>query len=95
MMKLIGINSAIYGEERRIVAIPINKTKRAVDDLITCKINPAWVGITLQTLSPEMANYLGYTGESGVLVKDTEPKSPAEKGGMQKTDIIIKIENDT
>ena len=95
--ELIGINSAIYGEGAQGIgfAIPIIKAKRVVDDLITYgEVNPAWVGITLQTLSPEMAHYLGYTGESGVFVKDTEPKSPAEKGGIEKTDIIIKIENE-
>ena len=95
--ELIGINSAIYGEGAQGIgfAIPINKAKRVVDDLITYgEVNPAWVGITLQTLSPEMANYLGYTGENGVLVKETEPGSPAEKGGIEKTDIIIKIENE-
>jgi len=95
--ELIGINSAIYGEGAQGIgfAIPINKAKRVVDDLITYgEVNPAWVGIKLQTLSPEMANYLGYTGENGVLVKETEPGSPAEKGGIEKTDIIIKIENE-
>ena len=95
--ELIGINSAIYGEGAQGIgfAIPINKAKRVVDDLITYgEVNSAWVGIKLQTLSPEMANYLGYTGENGVLVKETEPGSPAEKGGIEKTDIIIKIENE-
>ena len=69
--ELIGINSAIYGEGAQGIgfAIPIIKAKRVVDDLITYgEVNPAWVGITLQTLSPEMAHYLGYTGESGVFV---------------------------
>jgi S1-C subfamily serine protease len=41
-----------------------------------------------------MAQYLGYAGEGGVLVKETEPGSPAEKGGIKKTDIIVKIENE-
>jgi len=95
--ELIGINSAIYGEGAQGIgfAIPISKAKRVVDDLITYgEVNPAWVGIKLQTLSPEMAHYLGYPGEDGVLVKETEPGSPAEKGGIEKTDIIIKIENE-
>jgi len=95
--ELIGINSAIYGEGAQGIgfAIPINKAKRAVNELITYgEVNPAWVGIKLQTLSAEMAHYLGYPEEEGVLVKETEPGSPAEKGGIEKTDIIIKIENE-
>ncbi len=54
--ELIGINSAIYGEGAQGIgfAIPINKAKRAVDDLITYgEVNPAWIGIKLQTLSQE------------------------------------------
>lgn len=96
--ELVGINTAIYGEGAQGIgfAIPINKAKRVVDDLITYgEVSPAWIGIKLQTLSSEMSNYLGYHNDGeGVLVKETEPGSPAEKDGIEKTDIIIKIENE-
>jgi len=95
--ELIGINTAIYGKGAQGIgfAIPINKVKRIADDLILYgEVSPAWVGIQVQKLDPELARYLGYAGEIGVLVKEVGPGSPAQKGGVEKTDIITKIGNE-
>jgi Do/DeqQ family serine protease len=94
--ELIGINTAIYGQGAQGIgfAIPINKAKRVVDNLILHgELSPVWLGMQVQDLSPELASYLGYEGTGGVLVKKLEPGSPAEKAGMEKTDIITRIEN--
>jgi len=95
--ELVGINTAIYGQGAQGIgfAIPINKAKRVVDDLIRYgEISPVWVGIQVQELVPKLAHYLDYPGEGGVLVKKVEPESPAQKGGIEKTDIIIRIGNE-
>jgi Do/DeqQ family serine protease len=95
--ELIGINTAIYGQGAQGIgfAIPINKAKRVVDDLIRYgEISPVWVGIQVQELVPDLARYLGYPGEGGVLVKKVEPESPAQKAGIEKTDIITSIGNE-
>ena len=46
--ELIGINTAIYGQGAQGIgfAIPINKAKRIVDDLILHgEVSPGWVGV--------------------------------------------------
>ena len=92
--ELIGINTAIYGQGAQGIgfAIPINKAKRVVDDLILHgEVSPGWVGVQVQDLDPELARYLDFTGDGGVLVKKVEPESPAQKAGIEKTDIITKM----
>jgi Do/DeqQ family serine protease len=92
--ELVGINTAIYGEGAQGIgfAIPINKAKRIVDDLILHgEVSHGWIGIQVQDLVTELARYLDFAGDGGVLVKSVEPESPAQKAGMERTDIITKM----
>ena len=71
--ELIGINTAIYAKAQGIgFAIPIDKAKRVVSDLIKYgEVVPAWIGITVQNLDADLAKYLKAAGAKGVLVKKT------------------------
>jgi serine protease Do len=91
--ELIGINTAIYAKAQGIgFAIPINKAKRIVTDLIKYgEVIPAWIGITVQDLDAELAQYLKATAVKGVLVKKTEKSGPAFKAGIQEGDILQAI----
>jgi S1-C subfamily serine protease len=91
--ELIGINTAIYAKAQGIgFAIPINKARRIVTDLIKYgEVIPAWIGVTVQDLDDELAQYLKATGVKGVLVKKTETSGPAFKAGIHTGDIIRSI----
>ncbi|MBW1608023.1 MAG: trypsin-like peptidase domain-containing protein, partial [Deltaproteobacteria bacterium] len=91
--ELIGINTAIFAKARGIgFAIPINKAKRIVADLIRYgEVIPAWIGITVQDLDIELANYLKAPSIKGVLVKKVENTGPAFKFGVREGDIIVSI----
>ena len=95
---LIGINTAIYAKAQGIgFAIPINRAKRIVSDLIRHgEVIPAWLGVYPQILEPETAQYLKVPeqppdGHTGILVKAIEPNSPADQGGLRKGDVILTI----
>ncbi len=92
---LIGINTAIYSKAQGIgFAIPINKAKRIVNDLIRYgEVIPAWIGLTVQNIDKRLAQYLNVQGVSGVLVKAVEDKSPAEQAGIQEGDILRTLES--
>jgi len=91
--ELIGINTAIYAKAQGIgFAIPINKARRIVTDLIKYgEVIPAWIGVTVQDLDDELAQYLKATAVKGVLVKKTEKSGPAVKAGIHEGDIIRSV----
>jgi len=92
---LIGINTAIYAKAQGIgFAIPINKAKRIVSDLIQYgEVVLSWTGLHLQNLDPGLAHYLKVPEGRGVIVKHVEPDSPARLSGIRKEDIILSFEN--
>jgi serine protease Do len=91
--ELIGINTAIYAKAQGIgFAIPINKAKRVISDLIKYgEVIPAWIGVTVQDMDAELAKYLNASNIKGVLVKKIEASGPAFKSGIRGGDIIQSI----
>ncbi|MBW2634763.1 MAG: Do family serine endopeptidase [Deltaproteobacteria bacterium] len=91
---LIGINTAIYAKAQGIgFAIPINKARRIITDLIQYgEVVLSWTGLLLQGMDPDLARYLNVPGEKGLLVKAVEPASPAGRSGIQAEDILLAIE---
>jgi len=92
---LIGINTAIYAKAQGIgFAIPINKARRIVSDLIQYgEVVLSWTGLFLQNLDKNLAHYLKVPEDKGVIVKDVEPDSPAVSAGIHKGDILLSLEN--
>ncbi len=91
--ELIGINTAIipYGQGIGF-AIPVNLAKRIIGDLMAYgKVKKAFLGVTVQKLTSELANYFEVP-EKGVLVTDVARASPAEKAGIAPGDVIIGID---
>lgn len=98
--EVIGINSFIYtgsqynqGSIGLGFAIPINRAKEIAEELKKYgKIDRSfWSGLKVQTLDPMVAKYFGLKEQSGVLVVEVEKSSPAEKAGIQPSDVITRI----
>jgi Do/DeqQ family serine protease len=91
--ELVGINTAIYAKAQGIgFAIPINKAKRIVNDLIRYgEVVPAWIGIIVQDIDKRLAKYLNMHEAGGILVTSVEQKSPAEKAGIREGDLLISM----
>jgi S1-C subfamily serine protease len=92
--ELIGINTAIYAKAQGIgFAIPINKAKRVISDLIRYgEVIPAWIGIMVQDIDARMARYLRLKSSDGVLITKVDRPSPARKAGIQDGDVLISID---
>ena len=90
---VIGINVAILTSSRGFegigFAIPINKAKNVLDVLIEGKkVIYGWLGIQIQDITEDVAEYYGITEREGVLVYQVLPEGPAKKASIQDGDII-------
>ena len=52
-----------------------------------------WKGLSLQNLTPDLAEKLGHTADEGVLLADVAPGSAAAKAGLRKGALILEVEN--
>lgn len=92
--RLIGINTAIYAKAQGIgFAIPINKAKRIVNDLIQYgHVIQGWIGLSVQDLDARLARYLNLTDTKGAMIIQVETDSPAEASGLEENDLIIAVQ---
>lgn len=90
---VIGVNTAIYGDAEGIgFAIPIDKVKRIIDELIEHgQVRIAWIGVQLQDITPAIAQYFEYDGSDGVVVVQVMSDSSSEKFGLQQGDILLEM----
>jgi len=93
--EVIGINTAILPYAQGIgFAVPINMAKEILDDLIEKgKVVRAWLGVYIQDVTKEIAQTFGLSEAKGALVADISPDSPAEKSGILRGDIILKVDD--
>ncbi|MFC1699318.1 Do family serine endopeptidase [Candidatus Omnitrophota bacterium] len=92
--EVIGINVAIFSPSGGNIgigfAIPVNAAKEILSRLIAGKkILYGWLGVSIQDLNEELANYFGLTGQEGALVLKVVAGSPAEAAGFQEGDVIV------
>jgi len=92
--ELIGINTAIYAGAQGIgFAIPINKARRIIEDLIAHgEVIDAWLGLWVQDLDSSLANYYNIPNKQGVLISGVDPDSPAREAGLREGDVILAID---
>jgi serine protease Do len=95
--EVIGINTAIFSPTGGSVgigfAIPSNMIKPVISQLIEFgHTRRGWLGVRIQTVTPEIAESLGLSGARGALVASTTADGPAEKAGLQAGDIILSFD---
>jgi serine protease Do len=92
--EVVGINSAIFSQSGGNIgigfAIPVNLAKQLVPELETHGyVTRGWLGVSIQQITPELAQSLNLTEPRGALVAEVTAGSPADKGGMQRGDVIV------
>jgi Do/DeqQ family serine protease len=99
--QVIGMNTAIIQGAQGIgFAIPINTAKRIADQLVsTGKVDHAYLGLQMQTLTAEIKQQinsdpnsgLNVTEDTGVLIGRVMPNSPAARAGLRAGDVIKQV----
>ena len=101
--EVIGIVSAKYSSYSNTTvegigfAIPINDVVSLVKDIMTngYVTNKAYMGITPQTMTAQMAQQYRYDVTEGVFVCSVDPDSAAAKAGLKLGDVITKMDDKT
>jgi serine protease Do len=95
--EVIGINTAIVPGGQGIgFAIPSTMAKSITGQLKDKgKVVRGWIGVTIQTVTPELARSFGIKEAKGALVGEVVNGGPAEKGGIKTGDIIVSFDGKT
>jgi serine protease Do len=94
--EVVGINSQIYSRSGGYMgisfAVPIDEAIRVSEQLKTFgKVTRGRIGVQIGEVTKDVAESLGLNKSQGALVQRVEPDSPAEKGGVEAGDIILKF----
>jgi serine protease Do len=99
--KLVGINTAIAtrtgGYQGVGFAIPVNVAVDVMEDLLTHGYaRRGWLGVTIQELTPSLAEHFGLNArDGGVLVSQVLSDTPASLCGIYRGDVILTIDGET
>ena len=91
--ELVGINSQILSPSDGNIglgfAIPSNLAKHVMDQLVTNgSVRRAKLGVTIQAISPDMAQAMNLPSTRGALVSTVDAGSPAERAGLRQGDVV-------
>ena len=90
---MVGINTAIIASGQGIgFAIPANLARNILEQLETRgHVIRGWLGVGIQPVSKEMAEYYNLESGKGALVTEVFPGDPADKAGIKTQDIILEV----
>jgi serine protease Do len=96
--KVVGVNTAIYSPNGGNIgigfAIPAGEAARVVSQLREHGgVTRGWLGVQIQPLSTEMAEALHVKDQTGALVAEVLPSSPAQSAGIKVGDVIMSFDD--
>jgi serine protease Do len=95
--EVIGINSQIYSRSGGFMgisfAIPIDEAMRVAEQLRTSgRVIRGRIGVQIAPVTKEVAESIGLGTPRGALVQSVEKDGPADKGGIEAGDIILRVD---
>lgn len=94
--RLVGINTAILsrsgGNQGVGFAVPANLARYIMQRLVADgKVTRGYLGVSIQSITPELAKAFNLPQNTGALVGDVTPRSPADEAGLKAGDVIIEF----
>jgi len=98
--EVVGINSQIYSRTGGFMglsfAIPIDAAMDVTEQLRTTgKVSRGRIGVVIQEVTKELADSFGLSKPVGALINSVEKGSPADKAGLEPSDVILKFDDKT
>jgi S1-C subfamily serine protease len=97
--QLVGINTQIVSPSGGNIglgfAIPSSMARAVADQLIESgTVHRSKLGVTVQGVTPELAESLGMPSARGALVSGVEPGSPAARAGLRQRDVVVGLDGE-
>jgi serine protease Do len=94
--RVVGVNTAIFSPTGGSVgigfAVPADIADSITKQLISGgKITRGYLGVSIQNVTPEIAESLGIPPRTGALVADVTEGGPAAKAGVESGDVILNV----
>lgn len=91
--RVLGVNTMIIGRGSGIgFAIPSEIAQRVARQLIESgSVKRAWLGVSFQEITPELAAHFGGNFAGGALINGVVPEGPAYKAGLQAGDVVTAV----
>jgi serine protease Do len=98
--EVVGINSQIYSRTGGFMglsfAIPIDVAMDVSNQLRTAgRVSRGRIGVVIQEVTKELAESFGLPKAAGALVNSVEKGGPADKAGIEASDVILKFDGKT
>ncbi|MEZ5923953.1 MAG: Do family serine endopeptidase [Hyphomicrobiaceae bacterium] len=92
--EVIGVNTAIISPTGGSIgigfAVPSQTAVHVIEQLREFgETRRGWIGVSIQSVSDEIAESLGMTKAMGALVSNIAPDGPAAKAGLEVGDVIV------
>ena len=84
-----GFPVSLRRKDENLIVIVKDESDKTPDD--GGELPKAWLGVKTQVLTPEVADALGMTGQSGFRVTEVYPYTEASRAGLKPGDIITSL----
>ena len=89
--EVVGLGTVFSGEGIGY-ALPATIVRKVYLELLEKgRVSRPWLGVTMQSLTADLARALGARADIGVLIADVLPKSPAASAGIRSGDIVVEV----
>jgi len=91
---VVGINTMIASDNGGFqgigFAIPASMAGKVYHQIVKSgKVTRGWLGVTIQSMTPELAKSFNLGPDKGVLVADVQANGPAARAGLRSGDVIL------
>jgi serine protease Do len=95
--QVVGMNSMIYSPSGGSVGIGFAIPASTIHDVIAeleahGHVDRGWLGVEIQSITPEMATSMGMKEPKGAIVATVVPGGPADKAGLRQGDVVLAVD---